>query len=98
MAVLTPLSVVFDPVTNSAIRGSILGVYLIRVPSALAALDLKVSLEGSASDFANVRCSCGRKGFSAAGIFSSKLFSVRRIAALTSVERSDTTRISGPVI
>ncbi len=55
MAFLTPGSVVLDPVTNSAISGSILGVKVINVPRALAALDLSTSLDGSANDFAKVR-------------------------------------------
>ena len=55
---------------------------MIRVPNALAALVRKVSLEVSARDLANVRCSCGRNGFKNVGIFSSRLFSVRRIAAI----------------
>jgi len=98
MAVLTPASVVLDPVTSSAIRGSTRGVNLISVPRALAARLRSTSLEVSASDLANVRCNCGRKGLSAVGIFSSRLLSVRRMADLTSVDRSETTRMSGPVI
>lgn len=57
IAVLTPASAVLDPVTSSAMRGSIRGVYLIKVPSALAARVLNVSLDGSARDLANVRWS-----------------------------------------
>ncbi len=64
----------------------------------LAARLRRSSLEVSASDLAKVRWSCGRNGFRAVGIFSSRLLRVRRIADLTSVERSETTRISGPVI
>ena len=58
------------------------GVRVMRVPSALAALVRKTSLEVSAKDFANVRCSCGKNGFKKVGIFSSRLFNVRRIAAV----------------
>ena len=59
------------------------GVNVIRVPSALAALDRNTSLVGSANDFANVLCSCGRNGFKNVGIFSSILFNVKRIAAVS---------------
>lgn len=38
-----------------AIRGSIRGVRVIKVPKAFAALDLRTSLDGSAKDFAKVR-------------------------------------------
>ena len=51
-----------------------------RVPNAFAALDRNVSLVVSANDLAKVRCSCGRNGFKEAGIFSSKLLSVKRMA------------------
>lgn len=64
-----------------AINGSMRGVRVINVPNALAALVRRTSLEVSAKDFANVRCSCGKNGFKNVGIFSSRLFSVRRIAA-----------------
>lgn len=98
IAVLTFSSAVLDPVTNSAISGSTLGVSLIKVPRAFAARARKISEEVSASDLANVRWSWGKKGLRKVGIFSSKLLSVSRIAALTSTERSVTTRMRGPVI
>ena len=63
-----------------ATKGSIRGAKVMSVPSALAALDRKSSLVVSAKDFANVLCNCGRKGFRKVGIFSSRLFNVRRIA------------------
>lgn len=63
-----------------AMRGSIRGVRVIKVPKAFAALDRRTSLEGSAKDLAKVRCSCGKKGFRNVGIFPSMLFSVSRIA------------------
>lgn len=53
---------------------------VIRVPKAFAALDLRTSLEGSAKDLANVRCSWGKNGFKKVGSLLSMLFSVRRIA------------------
>lgn len=53
-----------------------------RVPNALAALVRRTSLDVSAKDFAKVRCSCGKNGFKNVGIFSSRLFRVRRIAAI----------------
>jgi hypothetical protein len=68
------------------------------VPRALAALLRKTSLEGSARDLANVRWSCGKKGLRKSGIFSSKLLRVSKMADLSSVERSETTRMRGPVI
>lgn len=98
IAVLTPASVVLDPVTSSATKGSTRGVNLIKVPSALAARDRSTSLVVSASDLANVRWSCGKNGLRAVGIFSSRLLRVSRMAALTSVDLSETTRMSGPVI
>ena len=55
MAFLTPTSEVLEPVTNSAIRGSIRGVSVIKVPKAFAARVLKTSLDVSASDLAKVR-------------------------------------------
>jgi hypothetical protein len=55
IAVLTFSSAVLDPVTNSAISGSTLGVSLIKVPRAFAARARKISEEVSASDLANVR-------------------------------------------
>lgn len=64
-----------------AINGSIRGVSVIRVPNALAALERTISLDVSANDFANVRCSCGRKGLRNVGIFSKRLLRVRRTAA-----------------
>ena len=114
MALRTPESDVFVPVTSSAINGSTRGVKVIKVPSAWAARDRKTSLEGSANDLAKVRCSWGRNGLRNRGIFSSKLFKVSKIAPiqslerevrgyagdnlhLTSTERSETTRIRGPV-
>ena len=66
-------------------RGSIRGVKVIKVPRALAALDLSISLEGSAKAFANVLCSWGKKGFKNVGIFSRRLFSVNKIAAIRSL-------------
>lgn len=97
IAFWTPVSDVLDPVTSSeynqylhekstegnlpAINGSIRGVSVIRVPSAFAALDRRTSLEVSAKDLANVRWSCGRKGFRRVGIFSKRLFRVSKIAA-----------------
>jgi hypothetical protein len=96
MAFLTPESEVLDPVTNSAINGSIRGVKVMRVPSAFAARVLKTSLEVSANDLANVRCSCGKKGLRNVGIFSRRLFKVNKTAALTSTERSEAARMSGP--
>ena len=50
------------------------------MPRAFAALDRRTSLDGSAKDFAKVRCSCGKKGFRNVGIFPSMLFRVSRIA------------------
>ena len=81
IAFWTPVSVVLVPVTSSAIRGSTRGFRVRRVPRALAALDLRTSLVVSARDFANIRCSCGRNGLRARGIFSSRLFRVSSIAA-----------------
>ncbi|KAI7242196.1 hypothetical protein KC330_g4 [Hortaea werneckii] len=52
MAFFTPGSVVFEPVTSSATRGSTRGVMVIRVPNARAALERRTSLVGSASDLA----------------------------------------------
>ena len=57
IAFWTPASGVLDPVTSSAISGSIRGVKVIRVPSAFAALERRSSLEVSARDLANVRWS-----------------------------------------
>jgi hypothetical protein len=71
MAFLTPESEVLDPVTNSAINGSIRGVKVMRVPSA-------------------------KKGLRNVGIFSRRLFKVNKTAALTSTERSEAARMSGP--
>ena len=82
MAVLTPASDVFEPVTNSAINGSTRGVIVINVPNALAALVRSNSLEVSARDLANVRCNCGKNGFKNVGIFSSRLLRVYKMAAL----------------
>lgn len=67
-----------------AIKGSMRGVRVMRVPRAFAARVRSSSLDGSASDLAKVRCSCGRKGFKNVGIFSSRLFKVSRIAAARS--------------
>lgn len=72
VAKVTPISAVFDPLTNSysrqyrtphnylklpEISGSIFGFNSIREPNALAALDLKISLELSVNDFVKVLCS-----------------------------------------
>src|SRR4051812_26227306 len=91
IAFLTPGSDVLDPVTSSAIKGSIRGVNVMRVPNAFAARVLNTSLEVSAKDLAKVRCNWGRKGLRNVGIFSRRLFKVRRIAALTSTDLSETT-------
>lgn len=67
-----------------AIKGSIRGLRVSRVPKAFAARDRKTSLVGSARDLANVRCNWGRNGFRNVGIFPRRLFSVSRIAAIDS--------------
>lgn len=68
-----------------AIRGSILGVNVIKIPKPLAALVRSVSLEVSARPLANVLCSCGKKGLTNCGILTSNLLSVKKIAAITAV-------------
>ena len=65
------------------IRGSILGVNVIRVPNAFAARVLNRSLDVSAKDFAKVRCNCGKNGFKYVGIFCNSELSVSKIAATT---------------
>ena len=68
-----------------AMRGSTLGVNVIRIPRPLAALLRRVSLVVSAKPRANVRWSWGRKGFTASGIFSNSLLSVKKIAPSRSI-------------
>lgn len=60
--------------------GSTLGVNVIRIPKPLAALFRDTSLEVSASPLANVRCSCGKNGFTNRGIFSRSLFRAKKTA------------------
>ena len=81
IAFRTPVSLVFVPVTSSAIKGSTLGLSVSKVPKAFAARERRTSLPVSANDFAKVRCNCGKKGFRNSGIFSSRLFNVNKIAA-----------------